>query len=86
MRAHSAHTHAHRYPNSIPAMMWIVIIVTLAIQDYPDAGVILFLHAFNSSLGFYETLKAGDALSIEGESSIRLGNGKAAEVLVFDLP
>ncbi|MCQ4163815.1 pirin family protein [Tahibacter harae] len=33
-----------------------------------------------------QTLKAGDALSIEGESSIRLGNGKAAEVLVFDLP
>lgn len=33
-----------------------------------------------------QALKAGDALSIEGENSIRLGNGKTAEVLVFDLP
>jgi H+-transporting ATPase len=43
--------------------MWVAIIVTLAIEDWADAGVILFLHAFNSSLGFYETLKAGDAVS-----------------------
>jgi H+-transporting ATPase len=27
-----------------------------------DAGVVLFLHAFNSTLGFYESLKAGDAV------------------------
>lgn len=53
----------HWYPNSIPAMMWIAIIVCLAIEDWPDAGVVLFLHMFNSSLGFYETLKASDAVS-----------------------
>ncbi len=44
-------------------MMWIMIIACLAIEDWPDAGVVLFLHAFNSGLGFYETLKAGDAVA-----------------------
>lgn len=53
----------HWYPNAIPAMMWIAIIVCLGIEDWPDAGVVLFLHMFNSSLGFYETLKASDAVS-----------------------
>lgn len=52
----------HWYPNSIPAMMWIAIIICFAISDYADGGVVLFLHAFNSSLGFYESLKAGDAV------------------------
>lgn len=33
-----------------------------------------------------QALKAGDALSLEGENRIRLDNGRAAEVLVFDLP
>jgi H+-transporting ATPase len=53
----------HWYPNSIPGMMWIAIIASLAIQDYPDAGVILGLHTFNSLLSFYETMKAGDAVA-----------------------
>jgi len=33
-----------------------------------------------------QALKAGDALSIEGENVIRLDQGEQAEVLVFDLP
>jgi len=53
----------HWYPNSIPAMMWIAILVCFAIEDWADGGVVLFLHAFNSSLGFYETMKAGDAVA-----------------------
>eukprot|EP00041_Stephanoeca_diplocostata_P023697 m.587834 g.587834 ORF g.587834 m.587834 type:complete len:1039 (+) comp22358_c0_seq2:242-3358(+) len=53
----------HWYPNSIPAMMWIAIIICFAIEDWADGGVVLFLHAFNSSLGFYETMKAGDAVA-----------------------
>lgn len=44
-------------------MMWIAILVCFAIEDWADGGVVLFLHAFNSSLGFYETMKAGDAVS-----------------------
>lgn len=44
-------------------MMWIAIIVSLGIQDFIDAGVVLALHSFNSGLGFYETLKAGDAVA-----------------------
>lgn len=53
----------HWYPNNIPGMMWVAIIVALAIQDWVDAGVVLMLHAFNSGLGFYETLKANDAVA-----------------------
>jgi H+-transporting ATPase len=43
-------------------MMWIAIIICFAIEDWADGGVVLFLHAFNSSLGFYESMKAGDAV------------------------
>jgi redox-sensitive bicupin YhaK (pirin superfamily) len=32
------------------------------------------------------TLKTGDALKLRDEPAVRLGNGRAAEVLVFDLP
>eukprot|EP00047_Mylnosiga_fluctuans_P001399 m.220119 g.220119 ORF g.220119 m.220119 type:complete len:1059 (+) comp10313_c0_seq1:1841-5017(+) len=53
----------HWYPNSIPAMMWVAMIISAAIQDWPDAGVIFGLHMFNSGLSFYETMKAGDAVS-----------------------
>ena len=53
----------HWYPNSIPAMMWVAMIVSAAIQDWPDAGVIFGLHMFNSGLSFYETMKAGDAVA-----------------------
>eukprot|EP00052_Salpingoeca_macrocollata_P018415 m.151278 g.151278 ORF g.151278 m.151278 type:complete len:1020 (-) comp20689_c3_seq1:90-3149(-) len=53
----------HWYPNSIPGMMWIAIIASLAIEDFADAGVIMGLHAFNSTLSFYETMKAGDAVA-----------------------
>jgi H+-transporting ATPase len=53
----------HWYPNPIPGMMWIAIIVCLIIEDWADGGVVFFLHAFNSSLGFYETMKAGDAVA-----------------------
>ena len=53
----------HWYPNAIPAMMWTAMIIAAAIQDWPDAGVIFGLHCFNSGLSFYETMKAGDAVS-----------------------
>lgn len=33
-----------------------------------------------------QVLQAGDAVSLEGESSVRIEHGDAAEVLVFDLP
>jgi redox-sensitive bicupin YhaK (pirin superfamily) len=33
-----------------------------------------------------EALQAGDALRLQGETGIRLNGGRAAEVLVFDLP
>jgi redox-sensitive bicupin YhaK (pirin superfamily) len=31
-------------------------------------------------------LRAGDALKVSGESEVRLGSGRQAEVLLFDLP
>mmetsp|Transcript_37714 Transcript_37714/g.97298 ORF Transcript_37714/g.97298 Transcript_37714/m.97298 type:complete len:982 (-) Transcript_37714:2113-5058(-) len=53
----------HWYPKPIPAMMWIAIIVSAAATDWPDLGVILFLHCFNSFMGFYESSKAGNAIA-----------------------
>lgn len=53
----------HWYPNAIPAMMWTAMIIAAAIQDWADAGVIFGLHCFNSGLSYYETMKAGDAVT-----------------------
>ena len=53
------------------------------IANTEKTGVFTGAYAINPVNG--QALRAGDALKIEGESALRLCDGRQAEVLVFDL-
>ena len=44
-------------------MIWLAIIIELAIQQWPDAGILLIIQFANGTLGWYETVKAADAVA-----------------------
>ena len=44
-------------------MIWIAAIIEGAIQNYVDMAILLFIIFANTSIGFYETTKAGDAIA-----------------------
>jgi H+-transporting ATPase len=47
----------------MPIMIWLAIIVEFAIQQWADAGILLFIQFANATLGWYETVKAADAVA-----------------------
>ncbi len=47
----------------MPIMIWIAIIVEFAIQQWADAGILLIIQFGNATLGWYETVKAADAVA-----------------------
>lgn len=47
----------------MPIMIWIAAITEGAIQNYPDMGILLAIQFTNASLGYYEIIKAGDAVA-----------------------
>jgi H+-transporting ATPase len=47
----------------MPIMIWIAIIVEFAIQQWIDAGILLIIQFANATLGWYETVKAADAVA-----------------------
>jgi H+-transporting ATPase len=47
----------------MPIMIWLAIIIELAIQQWIDAGILLFIQFANASISFYETTKAADAVA-----------------------
>jgi redox-sensitive bicupin YhaK (pirin superfamily) len=58
-----------------------------AAQVLMDAGRLVYVHMVRGSLRINgHTLVAGDALKLRDEPELRLDQGEAAEVLVFDLP
>ncbi len=44
-------------------MIWIAAIIEGAIQNYVDMAILLFILFANTSIGFYEITKAGDAIA-----------------------
>ncbi len=44
----------------MPVMIWLAIIVEIAISNYIDMGILIFIQFANASIGFYETTKADD--------------------------
>ena len=46
----------------MPIMIWIACIVEVIEEDWPDFGVLLALQLINGILGWYEDMKAGDAI------------------------
>lgn len=47
----------------MPIMIWLAILVELVTRDMPDFFVLLFLQLLNGTVGWYEELKAGNAVS-----------------------
>jgi H+-transporting ATPase len=46
----------------MPLMIFFAAFIEWAIGNYPDMGILLFINFANASIGFYETVKAGDAV------------------------
>jgi len=44
-------------------MIWIAAITEASIENWPDCGILLAIQFINASLGFYEIVKAGDAVA-----------------------
>eukprot|EP01038_Epipyxis_sp_PR26KG_P012711 gene12711-17047_t len=47
----------------MPIMIWIASITEAAIANWPDMGILLAIQFINASLGYYEVVKAGDAVA-----------------------
>ncbi len=47
----------------MPLMIWAAIAIELAISNYIDMSILLFILFMNASISFYETTKAGDAVA-----------------------
>ena len=46
----------------MPLMIFFAAFIELSIGNYPDMGILLFINFANAGIGFYETVKAGDAV------------------------
>jgi len=47
----------------MPIMIWIAAVTELSISNYPDMTILLCIQFINASLGYYEIVKAGDAVA-----------------------
>lgn len=47
----------------MPLMIWVAILIEAIIQSWPDFGILLFIQIANGSIGYYEIVKAGDAVA-----------------------
>jgi H+-transporting ATPase len=47
----------------MPIMIWIAALTEAGIQNWPDMGILLAIQFINASLGYYEIVKAGDAVA-----------------------
>ena len=46
----------------MPIMIWNAVIIQVTIANYLDMWILIFIQLANGSIGFYETVKAGDAV------------------------
>lgn len=47
----------------MPIMLWIAALTEAAIENWPDMAILLAIQFINAGLGFYEIVKAGDAVA-----------------------
>lgn len=73
----------------MPVMIWIAAIIELAISNYIDMGILLFIQFSNASIGYYEITKAGDAVAALKKSLQPLAtvkrDGKWSEIATRDV-
>ncbi|KAJ9446732.1 Cation transporter/ATPase [Diplonema papillatum] len=43
--------------------LWVAIVIEFALQNWPDAAILLGIQLGNATIGWYETTKAGDAVA-----------------------
>lgn len=51
-----------QFTGTMPYMLELACIIALAVEDYPDFGIILAMLLANGFLGFHEQLKAAESL------------------------
>jgi len=49
--------------NPMPLIIWVAIIIEIGLMNWPDVGVLLAIQFINATLGWYETIKAADAVA-----------------------
>eukprot|EP00644_Phytophthora_capsici_P011440 jgi/Phyca11/535506/estExt2_fgenesh1_pg.C_PHYCAscaffold_370049 len=54
---------AEQFWGPMPIMIWLAILVEAITKDWPDFFVLLFLQLLNGTVGWYEELKAGNAVA-----------------------
>ncbi|KAF1785053.1 P-type ATPase, cytoplasmic domain N [Phytophthora cactorum] len=54
---------AEQFWGPMPIMIWLAILVEAITKDMPDFFVLLFLQLLNGTVGWYEELKAGNAVA-----------------------
>ncbi|RMX66309.1 hypothetical protein DD238_003744 [Peronospora effusa] len=54
---------AEQFWGPMPIMIWLAILVEAITRDWPDFLVLLFLQLLNGTVGWYEELKAGNAVA-----------------------
>ncbi|CCW69579.1 unnamed protein product [Phytomonas sp. Hart1] len=47
----------------MPIALWIAIIIEFALENWPDGAILLGIQIANATIGWYETIKAGDAVA-----------------------
>lgn len=44
-------------------VLWVAVIIEFALENYPDGAILLAILLANATIGWYETIKAGDAVN-----------------------
>lgn len=60
----------------MPIMIWIAALTEAAISNWPDMSILLAIQFINAGLGFYEVVKAGDAVAALKKSLKPLATAK----------
>jgi len=60
-----------QFTGTMPYMLELACIIAIAVQDYPDFGIILGMLLANGFLSFHEQLKAAESLVCLQTSSIK---------------
>ena len=47
----------------MPIAIWIACIIEFALENWPDGGILLGIQLANATIGWYETMKAGNAVA-----------------------
>ncbi|EPY19422.1 H+-transporting ATPase [Strigomonas culicis] len=47
----------------MPAALWVAIVIEFALENWPDGAILFAIQIANATIGWFETMKAGDAVA-----------------------